>query len=138
MRRIYYPVKITNYEDIGKHASRMIKESDMHKVELKARIDSGATHISLPGEISKKLGLRIIDHVKVRYADSRIGKKPVGSVVEIEILGRRTCSRPIIETNNEVLVGNPILEELDILINTRTGELYVNPESPDMPIAELL
>ena len=138
MRKIYYRVKLTNYVDIEEYAKGIIKDSDIHKVELNARIDTGATHISLPDEIAKKLGLRVIDRVKVRYANGKVEEKPKGSIVEIEILGRKTHTSPIIEGNGEILVGNPILEELDILINTKTGELYVNPESPDMPIAELL
>ncbi|MDI6840080.1 MAG: retropepsin-like aspartic protease [bacterium] len=135
MRKIYFPVKITNYEDI---ARSIIKEQAIRKVELKARIDSGATHVAFPDKIAKELGLRVIDRVKVRYANGKIEEKPVGSVIEIEILGRKSRTCPIIEANDELIIGNPILEELDILINTKTGEFYINPESPDMPVAELL
>ena len=139
MKKMYTEIKIANYEDIGALARGFIKSDEVRSIEGKGRIDNGATNLFIPEDISKSLGLREIDETKVRYADGRVKRKKVGSVVEVEIKGRRTRVSPIIvDDGNEILIGNPIFEDLDFIINPKTGEILPNPESPDMPLAEAL
>lgn len=139
MKKIYAKVRIINYEDIAKAASGMISPDEIRSVELEGRIDTGATHLSIPEDIAEKLGLRKLRSVSVKYGDGRIGHKWLGSVVQIELNNREACVRPVIEDKNtEVLIGNPILEEMDLFINPKTGEIYPNPESPNGPLVELL
>lgn len=141
MKKIYTKVKLTNYEDMVKEASGIITSSQIRAVEMEARVDTGSTHLSIPEDICDKIGLRKIWKTKVKYADGRWEEKYMGSVVLVEIKGisnRTAIARPVIEPpGTEILIGNPVLEDMDVFVNTKTGEIYPNPESPDMPLVEL-
>lgn len=139
MKDIYYEVKITNYIDLEMEAKGLIKPEEVRSITLKAKIDTGATHLSLPEEIAQKLGMRKIEIRNVRYANGAIEEKWLGSVVEVKLKDRTARVSPIIENKDtKVLIGNPVLEDMDLYINTKTGEIYPNPESPDKPLAELM
>ena len=139
MKKIYADVRITNYVQMEAAALGLIKPEDVRTVSVKGRIDTGCTHLALPEDIAKNLGLREIEKVRVQYANKVVGECWRGSAVQVEINNRRTVVFPVISAKGtEVLLGNPILEDMDLYLNTKTGQLYPNPESPDMPLAELL
>lgn len=139
MKKIYAQVKLTNYGQSEAAAMELIPPEEVRTVRLRGRIDTGCTHLAIPEELARELGLRKIGKTKVRYATGRTGKRPYASAVEIELNGRTAIMRPIIgHRKTELLIGNPVLEEMDLFVNTKSGKLYPNPESPDMPLAEIL
>lgn len=138
MKKIYTEVGLVNYEQLGAAEMGFLKPEEVRAVTLKGRIDTACTHLALPEELASKLGLRKIEKNLVRYANLTTENRWRGSAVQVEINGRRTVVFPVISVEgSELLVGNPVLEDMDLFVNTKTGELYPNPESPDMPLAEL-
>jgi predicted aspartyl protease len=86
-----------------------------------------------------RLGLKPSGKTKVKYADGRIEEKEVAFGLRIELLGRNTECRAIIEKEGaKPLIGQIVLEDTDLLVDCKTGKLIPNPASPDMPLLEEL
>ena len=118
-------------------AEEKIEKGELSPLEIEAQIDNGSVRVVLPEEISKKLGLRKISRTRVRYADMRVAERDVVGGLRIEILGRIEDCTAIVEPERTVpLVGQIVLESLDLWIDSRNGRLMPNPESPDMPLLD--
>jgi len=127
MGKVIEKVKITNLLDPAK------------SVEIEAVIDTGATMVVLPQNIVDKLGLKKIREAKVRYANSKVEAKSIYGVVTIEIKGRTGNFDVLAETEgSQPLIGQVVLEILDLVVDPRTRTLIPNPASPEMPMVEIL
>lgn len=57
--------------------------------------------------------------------------------LKLVIVGRETECTTIVEPDRTVpLIGQIILEDLDLWIDSRNGRLVPNPESPDIPLID--
>jgi len=109
------------------------------KVEVEAVIDTGATMLVLPQDIINKLNLRKMREVKVRYANTKVEKKSIYGVVTVEICGRAGEFNVLAEPEGaQPLVGQIILEQLDLIVDPSTRKVIPNPRSPEMPMIEIL
>jgi clan AA aspartic protease len=107
--------------------------------EIDAVIDTGATMLVLPKSLVIKLGLRKIGEVTVKYADNRKRKKPIYAGLLLELKGRKGSFDVLAEENGtQPLVGQIVLEQLDLIVDPRKKRLVPNPQSPDMPMVEIL
>ena len=87
----------------------------------------------------EKLGLLLGEEVRVVYADKRVEKRSLAYGAMIEILGRRTETTVVVQkSGTDILIGQIILEALDLIRDPKRGILTPRPESPDMPLIELL
>jgi clan AA aspartic protease len=108
-------------------------------VEVEALIDSGATMLVLPKNLVKKLGLTKLQNLKVKYANGKVEEKEVYGAVKLELMGRYGIFDVLAENEDvQPLIGQIVLERLDLLLHPRTKKLIPNPHSPDMPIIEIL
>jgi len=107
--------------------------------EVDAVIDTGATMLVLPQDLVEQLGLRKIRDVKVSYANGQTDVKGIYGVVTVELKGRVGNFDVLAEAQgSQPLVGQIVLEELDLVVDPRTRTLTPNPRSPDMPMVEIL
>jgi len=108
-------------------------------VEVDAIIDTGATMLVLPQDVIEKLGLRKIGERRVRYANNQIQIKSVYRGVILELKGRDGIFDVLGEVEgSEPLVGQIVLEALDLIVDPITKTVIPNPRSPDMPMTEIL
>ena len=108
-------------------------------VEVDAIIDTGATMVVLPQDVIEELGLRKIGERKVRYANNQIQIKSVYRGVILELKGRDGIFDVLGEVEgSEPLVGQIVLEALDLIVDPITKTVIPNPRSPDMPMTEIL
>ena len=108
-------------------------------LEVDAVIDTGATMLALPRDMVDGLSLRKIRDATVRYANNQMERKSIYSAVMLEWKGRRGTFDVLAEAEgSEPLVGQLVLEALDLVVDTATRTLIPNPRSPDMPMVELL
>ena len=108
-------------------------------LEVEAVIDTGATMVVLPRDIVEELGLRKMREVKVRYANNKVETKPIYGVVNIELKGRSANLDVLVEEKgSQPLIGQVLLELLDLIIEPKTRKLIPNPASPEMPMMEIL
>ena len=106
-------------------------------VEIGAVIDT-ATMVVLPKNLMRELGLEKIEDVKVKYADGRVEKKEVYGVVRLELKGR-VGNFDVLAENDEAqpLIGQIVLERLDLIIEPSTRRPIPNPRSPEMPMIDI-
>lgn len=127
MGKVIEKARITNLLDPAK------------SIEIETVIDTGATMLVLPQNIVDELGLRKIRETKVRYANNNVELKPIYGVVTIEIKGRTGNFDVLAEAEgSQPLIGQVVLEILDLVVDPRTRTLMPNPMSPEMPMIEVL
>ena len=108
-------------------------------VEVEAVIDTGATMLVLPQNIVDELNLRKMREVKVRYANNKTEIKSIYGVVTVEMCGRAGEFNVLAEPEGtQPLVGQIILEQLDLIVDPSTKKVIPNPKSPEMPMVEIL
>jgi len=127
MGKVIEKVKITNLFEQAK------------SIEVEAVIDTGATMVVLPQNIVDALGLRKIRQARVKYANNKTETKSIYGVVTIEIKGRTGNFDVLAEAEgSQPLIGQVVLEILDLVVDPRTRTLIPNPMSPEMPMVEIL
>lgn len=114
------------------------KEADIHRTRIDATVDTGAVMLVLPQNVVERLGLRILRTVVVSYADERKEERPVAGPLTIHI-GNRFMSTDCIvgPPLSEALIGQIVLEALDLLADCTKRTLTPRPESPDYPLLKL-
>jgi len=129
MGKVIEKVKITNLLDPTK------------SVEVEAVVDTGATMMVLPKDIVNQLGLEKIEEwslVKVQYADNHVGIKEIYGGVKLELKGRIGIFDVLAENEgSQPLVGQIVLERLDLVIEPSTRKVMPNPRSPEMHMVEI-
>jgi clan AA aspartic protease len=126
MGKVVETIKITNLLDPAK------------SVEVEAVIDTGATMLVLPKNVVSQLGLRKTEEVRVRYADNHVGTKEIYGAVNLELKGRAGIFDVLAENEgSQPLIGQIILERLDLVIEPSTRKVMPNPRSPEMPMVEI-
>jgi len=107
--------------------------------EVEAVIDTGATMLVLPLALVRRLGLKKRSEVTVRYANGATDVRPVYGVVQTEIKGRVGDFDVLAEADGaQPLVGQIVLEQLDLVVDPKKRKVLPNPQSPDLPMVEVL
>ena len=107
-------------------------------IELTVKVDTGATMMVLPGWLQKQLQFPVIRRQLVRYANEETVEREVVYGVEVTVCGRTGVFEAVIEPAKRYgLLGAIVLEALDLIADPRSQRLYVNPRSPDLPMAEI-
>lgn len=127
--------------DMGK-ITEIVKITNLLKpeksVEVEAVIDTGATMLVLPKNVVNQLELDKIEEVRVRYADNHEGTKEIYGGVKLELKGRLGIFDVLAENEgSQPLIGQIILERLDLVIEPSTRKIMPNPRSPEMPMVEI-
>jgi len=120
-------IRLANLLDGSKH------------VELDAVVDTGATMLVLPADVVERLALRKVRDVKVKYADGQARTRSIFGVVTLELQGRAGNFDVLAEAEStQPRIGQIVLEEPKLVIDPRSRRLTPNPESPEMPMLEIL
>ncbi len=108
-------------------------------LEIDALIDTGAAMLALPQNVINQLGLRKIDEVKVRYIKNQCQQKSIYAGLLLEMKGRRGNFSALAEEEGaQALIGQIVLEQLDLVVDPVARTVGPNPRSPNMPQIDLL
>ena len=134
MGEIKVTIDLENFIDRYHFRKEQIQESDIRKHSLQAIVDMGAVMLLIPQDVVEKLGLEIVRKVIVTYADERKEERPVAAPVYIKIGERFMITECIVDPPlSEALIGQVILEELDLIPDCQKQTLSPRPESPIYP-----
>ena len=113
-------------------------ESDIRRARVEGVVDTGAVMSMLPSDLVERLGLATRRTVRVRYADERSEERPVAGPLTIRI-GDRFMNMDCIvgPPSSDPLIGQIVLEELDLIADCANRALAPRPESPDYPLLNL-
>lgn len=131
MREIRVKVRLTNAVD--ESLVRQGKRKKPRTYETDAIVDTGAIRTVIPPDVLRRLGLGIRGQRLVEYADGR--KEPINlsEAVIVEILGRDTVEDALV-LGDQVLIGQTVLEALDLLADCANRRVIPNPAHPDQAV----
>jgi len=133
MGEIRTKVKLTNAVDDALVSMGQLAPDKVRSVEVEAIVDTGAIASVLPVQIVEQIGLLIRGHRVAKYADGRNDSVGVTTPVLFEILNRNTIEEALV-LGDEVLIGQTILEKLDLLPDCAVRQLIPNPAHPNQPV----
>lgn len=110
-----------------------MSEDKIRTYETSALVDTGAVCTILPGDVVNLLGLSTLTQRGVEYADGRNEVVDVTEAIVITI-NRRVTSDEALVLGNEVLIGQTVLEKLDLHVDCAKQQVIANPAHPDQTI----
>lgn len=126
-------VKLTNAIDEELVKRGLLNPNLLRVYEAEALIDTGAVRTAIPLEVCEDLGLRIRSQEIAKYADGRQEIVGLTGPILIEIEGRETIEAAMV-LGDIVLIGQTVLETLDLLVDCKNQRLVPNPENPERPV----
>jgi len=136
MGEVRTPVRLVNAIDEALVRRGMLAPDQVRSCEIIGLVDTGAVRTVLPQQIAARLGLGLRGQRVARYADGRTEAVSVTEPLVVELLGRDTLEEAMI-LGDEVLIGQTVLEKLDLFVDCQGQRLLPNPAHPDQPITRV-
>jgi len=131
-------IKLINSGDKVCAQRSLLSPDQVRTIEMEGLVDTGATTLVIPTEVAEKLGLPEVGRRLVRLADGSVRDFPQVGELYIEILGRGMPCDAIAMPTKTLLIGQIPLEGLDLVVDPKSRDIAVNPESPDVPMFDAL
>lgn len=107
-------------------------------VELEAKVDTGATLLVLPESTALHFNFPKIRKQIVKYANEETAERDIVWGVEVEVCQRKGVFEAIVQPEKKyALLGAIVRETLDLIVDPRGLQIYPNPRSPSLPMAEI-
>ncbi len=136
MGEVRVQVKLTNAVDEVLVNRGLLNPNQLRVYETQALVGTGAVRTVLPMDIVQQLGLRIRGQQLAKYADGRQESVGLTEPVIIEVEGRETTEAALV-VGDEVLIGQTVLETLDLHVDCKNQRLIPNPAHPDSPVLRI-
>lgn len=137
MGDVYVELKLENFADRVLAERGYIDEGTVRSEKVKVLADTGSTMLVLPEDLVDALGLKRRGRIIV-YAEERKEERDTAGVVTVRVGKRSMETRCVVgPPGSEPLLGQIILEELDLLVDSKEGKLIPRPESPYFPTLKL-
>ena len=139
MGDVYVEIILENFRDRVLSESGYLETGKVRTEKVKVLADSGCTILALPKDLVERLGLTIKrEGVIVTYADERKETRPVAGTLTVRVGDRSMETDCVVNPPaSEPLLGQIILERLDLLVDCKEGKLVPRPESPYLPMLKL-
>lgn len=136
MGEVRVKVKLTNAVDEAMVRRGLLTADKIRSYECEALVDTGAVRSVLPTHIAQLLGLAIVGKARATYANDAAEDVDVSEVVGIGLVNRRTTEEMLV-LGSEVLIGQTVLESLDLHVDCMNQRVTGNPAHPDQPIIKI-
>jgi clan AA aspartic protease len=136
MGEIRVTVRLKNAADESLWRRGQLAADQIRTFETDAMVDTGAVRCVVPTQVVQRLGAEIRGQRVAEYADGR--KETVGMTEPIifDLLGRDTADEALV-LGDEVLIGQTVLEKLDLLADCANRRVIPNPAHPDGPVTKV-
>jgi clan AA aspartic protease len=114
----------------------MLARDQVRTYDADALIDTGAVRVVLPPHVVARLGLEARGQRMAEYADGRKEAVSVTEPLVVEVEGRDTLEEALV-VGDEVLIGQTVLEKLDLFVDCQRRRLVPNPAHPDQPVTKI-
>ena len=136
MGEVRVKVKLTNAGDEVLVRRGLLPADKIRSYEAEALVDTGAVRSVLPAYVVQFLGLAIVRKERATYANDATEEVDVSEVVGINLLSRRTTEEMLV-LGSDVLIGQTVLESLDLHVDCMNQRVTGNPDHPDQPIIKI-
>ena len=131
--------KMKNFIDEELAIRGLLEPEEVREMEKDVLVDTGATMLTVPEEVVEELGLTRGRFITASYADGTKKRRQIARGINIEIMGREAEVECVVEARGtQILLGLIPLEAMDFIVDPKTGKLMQRPESPDMPLMNVL
>ena len=135
MGEIRVTVTLTNAIDESLNRRRKLKKSAVRRYRAEALVDTGAMRSVIPVQVMEKLGVLARGNRVAENSDGRREPVAVTEPINFDILGRDTLEEALV-LGDEVLIGQTVLEKLDLLADCANRRVIPNPAHPDRPVSK--
>ena len=136
MGEVRVEVTLTNAVDEALVRRGLLTADKIRSYEADALVDTGAVRSVLPSHVVQRLGLAILGKTRAIYANDGAEDVDIAEVVGIDINGRRTTEETLV-LGSEVLIGQTVLESLDLQVDCTNHRVIPNPGHPDQPMIKV-
>ena len=136
MGEVRVKAKLTNAVDEALVRRGMLKPEQVRIYEADALVDTGAVRMILPQHVADRLGLAARGQRVAEYADGRKESVAVTEPLIVDLEGRDTLEEALV-LGDEVLIGQTVLEKLDLFVDCQRQRLVPNPAHPDQPVTKV-
>ena len=138
MGEIVVAVELENPVDRGLFERGHGEESDVRRTTVEAIADTGAVISMLPQNVVERIGVPTQRTVVVTCADDRKEERPVAGPVTMKIGNRFMNTDCVVGPPlSQALVGQIVMEALDLVADCTNRTLTPRPESPDYPLLNM-
>lgn len=136
MGEVRVKVKLTNAFDESLARRGTIEADEIRGYEADALIDTGAVSSVVTSNVMNQLGVLAVGSRVAEYADGRNDVVDLTEPITFNIMGRTTTEGAMV-LGDEVIIGQTILEVLDLLVDCNNRKLIPNPAHPDQPVVKI-
>ena len=136
MGEIRVKVLLTNSLDEALNRRKKLKKSAVRRYEADALVDTGAVRSVIPAHVMQALGVLSRGNRMAEYAAGRKEPVAVTEPIIFDVMGRDTLEEALV-LGDEVLIGQTVLEKLDLLADCANRRLVPNPAHPDQPVSKV-
>lgn len=138
MGEIRVKALLRNEGDVFLHEQGNLDEEKIRTVEVDALVDTGAVMVLLPQDLIEKLGLRKFGKAIVALANEEKVELDRAGTVAMTIGDRQMKMDCLVGPPRcEPLIGQLVLEGLDLIPDPLKRTLTPRPESPFLPSLKL-
>src|SRR5689334_4276394 len=136
MGEIRVKVRLKNMLDESRWRRGELTADQIRTYDGDAMVDTGAVRSVVPPEVVAQLGVEIRGQRIAEYADGRKETVGITGPIVFDIQGRDTLEEALV-LGDEVLIGQTVLEKLDMLADCTNHRLIPNPAHPDQPVTKV-
>ena len=129
-------VRLTNGGDEVLVRRGLLAADKVRSYEADAVVDTGAVRSVLPLHVVEQLGLATVGKTRATYANDLSELVDITEMVGIVINTRRTTEEMLV-VGSEVLIGQTVLESLDLFVDCVRRRVIGNPAHPDQPMIKI-
>jgi clan AA aspartic protease len=136
MGEVRVTVRLTNATDEALVRRGMLTADQVRTCEADALVDTGAVRTILPRHLADRLGLGVRGQLTAAFADGRTETVSLTGPLLVELQGRDTTDEALI-VGDEVLIGQTVLEKLDLFVDCKGQRVIQNPRHPNGPVSRV-
>jgi predicted aspartyl protease len=138
MGEVRAKVRLENHDDKVLHAAGKVPKKRLRARTIEAVVDMGAVLTLLPQDLVEALGLEVFDRTVVQLANDQKIELSVAGPVTLTVAGRAMMTDCLVGPPGcEALLGQIVMERLDLIVDPARRTLTVRPESPYKPTLKL-
>ena len=138
MGEIVVEIELENAGDFDRFEAGELRDADVRRVAIPAVADTGAMMLALPEDVVDRLGIRRRGSIDATYADGRRDELPVAGALIVWIGDRSMAADCVVLPRGaDALIGQLVLEGLDLIADPLNRTLHPRPEALDRPMLRL-
>jgi len=132
MGKVVIKALLSNNQDLTRLADGRIVVDQVRQQEQELIVDTGARAVGLPLSIIERLGLPPTRKVTVTLSDGSRQERQLYGELRVQVGDRDDVFSCVAKPEGApLLIGQLVLEALDLVVDCGRQQLIPNPEAPD-------